>query len=132
MALVVAKKDQNGNSGCIMGKHCHPSGVSCLASAASIELCLDLVASTYTTGGFELTTDPVIIACPGAADCLLGPCDPYGVPYDPPPNITLKLSIPEGEDDPKLMMYVDGEEAPDGFSAPEGTNCVWVRFYGYH
>lgn len=132
MPIAIAETDQNGNAGCVPGRNCYPSGLGCLGRPRSIELCIDPVASTYDEGGFVLETDPMIIACPAAADCLLGPCDPYGVPYTPPPNISFLLVVPEGEDDPVLKMFVDGVEAAPGYSAPEGTPCIWVGFYGYH
>lgn len=132
MTLVVASKDAHGNDGCVYGVNCHPSGLRCGLTYISVELCIDLTASVYEAGGFKLDVYSTTLECVKMGDCILGPNDPYNEPYTPDPSISLLL-VPDPDDptfDPRLAVYVNGVEAEDGWSAPEGTPCVWVRLYG--
>lgn len=133
MALVIREKLDNGLPGIICGKACHPSALWCANSVWSVEICYDLQASSYPTGGFPLGLHETNGLCVQGMDCLGGPSDPYGDALEPLVGFHLMLSIKDGDPSTAKLMVVDhtGTEVPAGWSAPaDGPECVWLRLYG--
>lgn len=141
MPLVIADTDANGNAGIICGKYCHPSALNCHPFPRTVELCVDVVNTVYEEGGLPLEVDPTTLCPVFTGDCLLGPCDPYGEIMVPVPSISFGLRyppvdpapapyVPDTDETPLLVIYENGVEVADGWSAPPDTPCIWLRLYG--